>query len=199
MLCRLNAQGVESSSMKNFVSTFFLLSQLISAAPITKKEPSCPPLLNQTVRTIDGQMTNLCGFAGKTILVVNVASECGFTPQYKDLEALYKKYQTQNFVVLGFPSNDFMGQEPGSSAEIKAFAQKNFQISFPLFEKGAVTGNNTQAFYRALKNADKKKREPSWNFSKYLISKDAQRVEYFSSRTLPMDKEITSFIESDKN
>jgi glutathione peroxidase len=128
--------------MKNFVFVFFLVSQLLSAAPLTKKEPSCPPLLNQTVRTIDGQMTNLCGFAGKTILVVNVASECGFTPQYKDLEALYKKYQTQNFVVLGFPSNDFMGQEPGSSAEIKAFAQKNFQISFPLFEKGAVTGNN---------------------------------------------------------
>ena len=131
-------------------------------------QASCPPLLqHQFNRLQDDAPQNLCQYAGKVILVVNTASYCGFTSQYEGLEALYAKYEKRGLVVLGFPSNDFGKQEPGTSKEIADFCYNTYGVKFPMYEKTSVKGNTVNPFYQGLIKATGS--TPAWNFHKYLI------------------------------
>jgi glutathione peroxidase len=149
------------------------------------------------VKDIDGTTTNLSAYKGKVLLIVNVASKCGFTPQYKLLEATYKKYSDQGFVILGFPCNQFANQEPGSDEEIKQFCTSKYFITFPLFDKIEVNGANRHPLYDLL--AGESSPFPSdikWNFTKFLISKDGKILNRFDSKVTPDSPEVTAAIES---
>ena len=145
---------------------------------------------------IDGQPLPLSQFEGKAVLVVNTASQCGFTPQYKGLEALYQKYRDRGLVVLGVPSNDFGGQEPGSSGEIKEFCETNFSVDFPLTEKVKVTGDDAHPFFRWAAREMGPLAKPRWNFHKYLIAPDGRLVDWFSTVTSPDASSVSRSIEA---
>jgi glutathione peroxidase len=132
-------------------------------------------------------------YAGQVLLVVNTAGKCGYTPQYEGLEALHKRYAGQGFAVLGFPSNDFKGQEPGSEKEIQEFCTLTYGVKFPMFEKVAVTGDNATPLYRSLAQATGT--APGWNFHKYLIGRDGRVVANFSSKVTPEDPAVIEAIE----
>jgi glutathione peroxidase len=152
-------------------------------------------LLDRTYRPLAGkEPVNLNEtYAGQVLLVVNTASKCGFTPQYEGLEALQKQYAAQGFSVLGFPSNDFMGQEPGTEAEIKEFCTLTYGVQFPMFEKVHVKGPDATALYRDLAAATGV--SPGWNFHKYLIGRDGRVVADFSSKVKPDDAGLVAAIE----
>ncbi|MFO0663950.1 MAG: glutathione peroxidase [Polyangiaceae bacterium] len=133
---------------------------------------------------IDGSQTTLGAYRGKVLLVVNTASKCGYTPQYRDLERLHRTYEARGFSVLGFPSNDFGAQEPGQNSEIATFCQKNFGVTFPLFEKNAVTGANAQPLFVRLAAAHG---APEWNFTKYLVGRGGRAVASFPSNVTPQE------------
>lgn len=138
--------------------------------------------------TIDGQTQSLSQYDGQVVLVVNVASGCGFTPQYDGLEALYEKYRAKGFVVLGFPCNQFGGQEPGSESEIKTFCETKFGIKFPMFSKVDVNGAQTHPLFAWLKSASPgilNTEAIKWNFTKFLIGRDGTTVERFAPQTTP--------------
>jgi glutathione peroxidase len=149
-----------------------------------------------TVETIDGQEVNLSMYKGKKLLIVNTASKCGFTPQYEDLQKLHELYGDK-VLVLGFPSNDFMGQEPGTNAEIAAFCQSNYGVTFPMFAKVNVKGKDQHPLFQWLSDEalngwnDK---SPSWNFCKYLVDEEGQLVGFYKSRINPLDEEILNAI-----
>ncbi len=131
-------------------------------------------------------------FEGQVVLVVNTASKCGNTPQYEGLESLYAEYRDQGFVVLGFPSNDFMGQEPGTEEEIQEFCRLTYSIRFPMFEKTTVRGGDAHPLFDAL--ADAAGTHPTWNFHKYLIGRDGEVIAEFSPRTQPYDDDLVASI-----
>lgn len=156
-----------------------------SPAPFAKELP-CPVALNfMADRLQDEKPQNLCQYAGKVVLVVNTASYCGFTPQYKGLEALYDQYKDQGLVVLGFPSNDF-SQEPDGNQQIADFCENTYGVKFPMFTKTAVKGSAAAPIFKWL--AKRTNTTPKWNFYKYLISRDGQSVESFGSLTGPQDR-----------
>lgn len=144
---------------------------------------------------IDGKKVELKGYKGKVALVVNTASRCGFTEQYKDLQATYEKYKSKGFVVLAFPSNDFAMQEPGSNAEIKKFCDLNYRVKFPMFAKGKVIGPAKQPVYKFLTEGKKFGGEISWNFEKFLVNKDGEVVARFDPAVSPADPKVTGRIE----
>ena len=144
----------------------------------------------------DGQI-KLSDFSGKVVLLVNTASECGFTKQYKGLQELYTKYKDRGFVILGVPSNDFGGQEPGTSEEIAKFCEINYGVTFPLTSKQVVSGDKAHPFYIWAKDTLGFGTAPKWNFHKYLISKNGQLVDYFNSTTSPDSDKIIKLIESE--
>lgn len=148
-----------------------------------------------TFQGIDGQPLPLSQFAGKTVLVVNTASQCGFTPQYKGLEALWEKYRARGLVVLGVPSDDFGGQEPGSAATIKDFCEVNYKIDFPLADKTVVSGDKAHPFYRWAGDELGMLAKPRWNFHKYLIGPDGKLVSWFSTMTDPESDKVRAAIE----
>jgi glutathione peroxidase len=149
------------------------------------------------VKDIDGKDTTLGAYKGKVILIVNVASRCGYTPQYQGLEAIYQKYQNQNFVVLGFPCNQFGSQEPGTDAEIKQFCTSKYNVTFPLFDKIEVNGAGRHPLYVALAGPDSLfPGDIKWNFNKFLIGKDGKIVKRFDSKAKPESPEVTQAIES---
>ncbi len=143
----------------------------------------------------DGKPAPLKQFEGKTVLVVNTASKCGYTPQYKGLEAVYEKYRAKGFVVVGFPSNDFGGQEPGTDAEIKKFCDLNYKTTFPLMKKAEVSGEKKQPVFQWLTKETKFPGEVSWNFEKFVINKKGEVVARFKSATAPEAPELTKAIE----
>ncbi len=147
-----------------------------------------------SAKDIDDKPVALSKYAGKVSLVVNTASECGYTPQYKGLEALYLKYKAKGFVVLGFPSNDFGAQEPGSNAEIKKFCELKFKVSFPMFSKDRVTGDDKQSVYKFLTEAAAEKGEVKWNFEKFLINKKGEVVGRYKSGVTPDAAELDQAI-----
>ena len=171
------------------------------------------------VKTIDGTETDLSEYKGKTLLIVNVASKCGFTPQYDGLEKIYETYRAQGFEVLGFPSNDFMGQEPGTEAEIKEFCTTGFDVKFPMFSKVGINGENRHPLYANLieahpetdvENGDdllnglikyghRKMNESDvlWNFEKFLVGKNGAVVGRFASDVAPDDERLTAKIEAE--
>jgi len=142
------------------------------------------------MKSLDGKEIDFSRYRGKNLLIVNVASQCGFTPQYADLEKLHEEYGSQ-VVVLGFPANNFGSQEPGSNVEIAEFCQKNFGVKFQMFEKISVKGEDQHPLYQWLK--EKTGQEPTWNFCKYLVKPDGT-VTFFPSKVKPMDKEILGAI-----
>ena len=146
-------------------------------------------------RKIDGGALPLAAWRGKPVLVVNTASECGFTPQYADLEKLWQRYRDQGFVLLGVPCNDFGAQEPGSEAEIKSLCEKNYAVDFPLAAKEKTVGPGAHPFYRWIAAEFGEGGAPRWNFHKYLIAPDGTLAGAWSSRIGPMDQAITREID----
>jgi glutathione peroxidase len=148
------------------------------------------------VKTIDGADIDLAQYKGKKVLIVNTASECGYTPQYKELETLYETYKDK-LVILGFPANNFGGQEPGTNEEIKTFCSKNYSVTFPMFEKISVLGDDQNAIYKWLTSKDLNgwnEQQPKWNFSKYLLDENGSLLKYYSSAVKPMSEEIVSML-----
>jgi glutathione peroxidase len=149
------------------------------------------------VKDIDGKDSSLKAYQGKVLLIVNVASRCGFTPQYKNLEAVYEKYKDKGFAVLGFPCNQFGGQEPGTNEEIKQFCSSKYSVSFPLFDKIEVNGPGRHPLYFALAGKDSPfPGDIKWNFNKFLIGKDGKILKRFDSRVTPDSPEVTAAIEA---
>ncbi len=146
-------------------------------------------------QTLEGADFNFADLKGKKVLIVNTASECGYTPQYKDLEALYEKYKSKNFVIIGFPCNDFGGQEPGTSADIKAFCTKNYGVTFQMMEKVSIA---TSPIYKWLTSKAENgvlDATVKWNFNKFLVDENGHLVKHLGSGVKPMDNEITNWIE----
>jgi glutathione peroxidase len=155
-------------------------------------------LYDISVRDIDGGEVSLASYRGKVLLIVNVASRCGFTGQYEGLQKLYETYGERGFFVLGFPSNDFMGQEPGSNAEIKEFCSLKYRVTFPMFEKIIVKGKEMHPLYRYLTEEISNPGHSgkiTWNFNKFLVGRDGKVLARFGSRTAPEDKELVQAIE----
>lgn len=149
-----------------------------------------------TVKTIDGKTRSLAEFKGKTLLVVNTASKCGNTPQYKGLEALYDKYRARGFEVLAFPANNFMGQEPGTDAEIAQFCETNYGVSFPLFSKISVKGKDIAPLYAYLTKDSGFPGDIGWNFAKFLVGPDGKVIARFDPRTKPEDPKLVAALEA---
>ena len=150
------------------------------------------------VKDIKGDDFKLADLKGKKVMVVNTASKCGLTPQYENLEALYKKYGGEDFVIVGFPANNFMKQEPGTNEEIASFCSINYGVTFPMMSKISVKGKDMHPLYHWLTEKDKNGFEDSsisWNFQKYLIDEDGNLVKVVSPRTDPMDDEIIAWLE----
>ena len=171
------------------------IAALVTAGLLpTAASAACPPLLDHTFSSLqDGKPMPLCQYAGKVILVVNTASYCGFTSQYDGLEKLYARLKDKGLVVLGFPSNDFGEQEPGTEKEIADFCRLTYGVEFPMVGKTVVKGKDANPFY--LKLAQITDSKPKWNFHKYLINRDATQVVAYSSFTKPDDKDLLKKID----
>ena len=173
------------------------LALLLAISLMTNFARAASSLYDIPVKDIDGKTTSLSAYKGKVLLIVNVASKCGFTPQYTALEATYKKFSDQGFVILGFPCNQFGGQEPGNDEEIKQFCTSKYAVTFPLFDKIEVNGANRHPLYEQL--TGKSSPYPGtigWNFTKFLIGKDGQILKRFDSKTKPDSPEVTAAIEA---
>jgi len=144
---------------------------------------------------LDGSALNLSEFKNKVIVIINVASQCGFTNQYEDLQNIWEKYQKSGLIIIGIPSNDFGSQEPGNNKEIKNFCEAKFGITFPMTEKVKVKGKDAHPFYKWAKDNHGKSAVPKWNFHKIIINKNGKIVETFSSITRPSSKKFTIFLE----
>jgi glutathione peroxidase len=178
--------------MNRIVMAFLLL--VLQARPGGK----VPDVLNFTMKSITGQPVNLSKYQGKVVLIVNTASECGFTYQYEGLEALHKKYAGQGLSILGFPSNDFGAQEPGSDSEIQTFCRSNYGVEFDMFSKVEVLGAGKVPLYKYLTSSATSKfpGEIDWNFEKFLIGRDGQILGRFKSDVEPGSAEVTGAIEA---
>jgi glutathione peroxidase len=155
----------------------------------------CPALLRHTFNQLQtGQPQSLCQFQGKVLLVVNTASKCGYTPQYEGLEALYRKYKDRGLVVIGFPSNDFGGQEPGTNKQVAEFCRTTYGVQFPMFEKTTVTELAKNPLYLDLVRATGE--SPKWNFHKYLVDRNGVPVASYVSDVEPQSRELVARIET---
>jgi glutathione peroxidase len=163
----------------------------------TPREAKAKSIYDFTMTDIDGKETPLKKFEGKVVMIVNTASRCGLTPQYEGLEKIFDEYKEKGFVVLGFPANDFMGQEPGTNEEIKEFCTSRFNVSFPMFSKISVKGEGAHPLYQWLLTQTDNKKDIEWNFAKFLVGRDGQVRARFSSRTAPDAKEIREAIEKE--
>jgi len=156
--------------------------------------------LNFEVKDIDGQTVDLEDYEGNVVLIVNVASKCGLTPQYDGLQSMYEEYKDQGFVVLGFPCNQFGGQEPGSESDIKIFCKENYDVSFPMFSKVEVNGDDAAPIYKYLTAKDAQPKgsgKVTWNFEKFLVDREGNLVHRFAPSMKPDDKELTAAIEAE--
>ncbi|EMI41391.1 glutathione peroxidase [Rhodopirellula rubra] len=174
-----------------------LMTAPVSADDGAAAEHSCS--LDFTAKTIDGDTVDLHDYEGKVVLIVNVASKCGYTKQYAGLQDLYEKYKDKGLVIVGFPSNEFRGQEPGTDAEIKEFCTSKFGVTFPMMSKVEVNTPQACALYKHLTQQDAKplgKGPVAWNFEKFLIGRDGQVINRFGSKTKPFDEELVSAIEA---
>ena len=174
--------------------TLFALA-LMAAQCVLADSPAS--LYEIPLKDIDGKGTSLKKYSGKVMLIVNVASECGNTPQYGPLEALHQKYQAKGLFVLGFPCNDFGGQEPGTPAEIKSFCTKNYSVTFPMFAKLHATGDGKQPLYAALTGSGSPfPGDVTWNFGKFLIGRDGKILKRFDPDAAPDSDEVVKAIEA---
>lgn len=188
------------TAMISIVSVNFIFAQ--SQSENDKMSSTAQMIPNQVrfhdyrVKTITGEDFNLVELKGKRVLVVNTASECGSTPQYAQLQELYETYGGDRFTIIGFPSNDFGGQEPGSNSEIATFCQKNYGVTFPMMQKISITGENPHPLYLWLTQKSRNgvsDAEVKWNFNKFLVDENGNWIAYYSSKTEPLDDEIVKF------
>ncbi len=178
---------------KNYL---LILTSLIMFSLFNKVDAKYEKLFfDLSIKNINNEIINLSEFKGKTILLVNVASKCGFTKQYDGLQTLYKKYKEKNFIVIGVPSNQFGGQEPGSNDEIKGFCETNFNITFPLTDKVIVKGDNAHPIYKWAKENHGNSTVPKWNFHKILINNNGKIHKTFNSFISPLSDKIIKQIE----
>ena len=165
----------------------------------TAADAASPSVYDFTLKSIDGQPTPLSSYHGKVLLLVNVASRCGFTPQYTALESLYEKYKDRGLVIVGVPANNFMGQEPGTNEEIKTFCTKKYNVSFPMMSKVSVKGDDKTPLYDFLTGKSTDPRfggEIQWNFTKVLVGRNGSLVARFEPAITPDSPEVKSAIES---
>ncbi|MGG7036407.1 MAG: glutathione peroxidase [Flavobacterium sp.] len=186
--------------MKKFsayiLGVFLLLNFTSNAQDKTKKTMKKETIYQFRVKDLFGKDFDFSTLKGKRILIVNTASECGLTPQYKELEDIYEKYQDKNFVIVGFPANNFGAQEPGTNQQIAQFCKENYGVTFPMMSKISVKGEDMHEVYRFLTRKDKNGLEDSeveWNFQKYLINEKGELVDVLSPRVLPTDQAIIDF------
>ncbi len=168
---------------------------VVSAQDATKKPTS---VLDFHVKDIDGKDVELAKYKGKVLLIVNTASQCGNTPQYKDLQSIYEKYKDQGFEVLAFPANEFGAQEPGDNAQIKEFCSTRYKVAFPLFSKIVVKGSGIHPLYGYLTSKETNPRfagDISWNFAKFLVNKKGEVIDRFQPRENPASEKVTGEIE----
>lgn len=173
-------------------------AKTMSSPPKQEYKNMDKSIYNFTMKDIDGKDVPLSDYKGKVVMVVNVASKCGYTPQYKQLEQVYEKYKDKGFVILGFPANNFGSQEPGTNVEIKQFCTANYGVSFPMFAKISVKGDDTHPLYQYLtsKEDDPQFGGPiSWNFNKFLIGRDGKIINRFESKIKPDDAQVTQDVE----
>lgn len=170
---------------------------VIAGAILAGTMPAASPLYNFKVDSIDNKPVTLGDYQGKVLLMVNVASQCGFTPQYTGLESLYEKYRDKGLVVMGFPANNFGAQEPGSNDEIKTFCSRKYSVKFPLFSKMSVTGSDESPLYQYLtKQANPKTAgDIKWNFTKFLVDKSGNVIARFEPNVTPDSPEVIAAIE----
>jgi len=185
-----------------FIAILILSSCQNQAQNNNKSMETQKPVQSQTiyqfkVTDLYGKEFDFSTLKGKKLLIVNTASECGLTPQYKDLEAIYSKYKDKNFVIIGFPANNFGSQEPGSNVQIAKFCQMNYGVTFPMMSKISVKGKDIHEVYQFLTQKDKNGLQDSqveWNFQKYLINEEGELIKVLSPRVLPTDSEIVGWI-----
>ena len=171
----------------------------LAAAAYAQEGAPMPSIYDFTLKDIDGRDRSLAEFKGQVLLLVNVASKCGFTKQYAGLEKLYQAYKDRGFVVLGFPANNFMGQEPGTEAEIKSFCSLNYGVTFPMFSKISVKGKTIHPLYAYLTDEELHPGSGGavgWNFNKFLVGPDGKVLAHYGSRTAPEDPELAAAIEA---
>lgn len=183
-------------SRREALGLFGLAALTLAARPATAGTRTGMTAHSFDFRTIDGKPLPLKQFQGKAVLVVNTASQCGFTPQYTELQKLWSDYRDKGLVVLGVPSNDFGGQEPGSAEQIKEFCEVNFDVDFPLTEKQVVIGGKAHPFYRWIAAELGEDALPKWNFHKYLIAPDGSIAEVFPSRVKPTDRQVIQAVDA---
>jgi glutathione peroxidase len=173
------------------------LAVLAAGAILMAAGASAASVYDYTLNSIDGKPTPLASFKGKVVLLVNVASRCGYTPQYTGLEALYEKYKDQGFVIVGFPANNFGAQEPGTNEEIKTFCKSKYSVTFPMMAKVSVKGDDTTPLYQFLtKSANPATEgEIKWNFTKFLVDKDGNVIARFEPKVTPEDPALVSAVE----
>ena len=177
------------------MKTAFLLITMLATFALSAQ--AGPNVYDVPLKNIDGKDTSLKAYQGKVILVVNVASKCGHTPQYEGLETLYRQYQDQGLVVAGFPCNDFGAQEPGTNEEIKEFCSTKYNVTFPMFDKLHVKGPDQHPLYAVLSGKESPfPGDVRWNFGKFLIGRDGKIVKRFEPGTKPDDKELVQAIET---
>lgn len=174
--------------------TAFGCGSIIAANPPKKAKT----IYDFTVKDIDGNDVKLKKYKGKVALVVNVASKCGYTPQYEGLQAIYQKYKDQGFVILGFPANNFREQEPGTNAAIKEFCESKYKVTFPLFAKISVKGEDQEPLYKYLTGKETNPEfagDITWNFNKFLVDKNGKIIARFTSKDTPQSETVTQAIE----
>ena len=177
--------------MKNIL---FLLAFFLTAVAGVSQQSS---FYSFKTKTIDGKPFDFANLKGKKVLIVNTASKCGFTPQYKDLQALYEKFGGDKFVIIGFPANNFLSHEPGSNAEIKQFCTENYNVTFPMMQKISVKGSDMDPIYKWLTNKSlngKIDADVSWNFQKFMIEEKGNLEDFAPPRTKPTDDKIVNWI-----
>ena len=192
--------NIKTLIIKSFAINASLIGLLFTQQAYAKDEALtghiCSSGIDYTVRRLDSTVTdNLCEtYSGKTLLIVNTASRCGYTYQYEGLEKMYQQYKDRGLVVIGFPSNDFAGQEPANETAIKSFCQLTYNVGFPMYSKTKVIGDSVHPLYQSLYNASGQR--PGWNFHKYLINKNGQYVQSFKSEVEPKDSKLVNAIEA---
>lgn len=182
----------------SFITAFSLFTAMSAQDPSTAKTTAMIPMsfYGLSAKTLDGEVLNFESLRGKRVLIVNTASECGHTPQYAQLQELYEMFGGDGFVILGFPSNDFGGQEPGSAGEIASFCQKNYGVTFQMMEKVEITGEDPHLVYKWLTRKTlngMSDAQVTWNFNKFLIDEYGTWIAHYSSRVAPLDNPILTF------
>lgn len=182
--------------MKSIILTAVMTVFFTTVMPAQEtKKMTDAPFYSFTMKTLEGKDRSLAEYKGKVVMVVNTASFCGYTPQYKELETLYKQYKDKGFVIIGFPANNFGKQEPGTDKDIAVFCERNYGVTFPMFSKISVKGDDIHPLYRYLTTETNFKEEIAWNFTKFIVDKNGVVAAKYASKVKPTEKDVASKID----